>query len=326
MTMVASPRSRRTFLRSAGVLTGGAVLWRFAPDGPHAYPLQAPAVQVDPLVEKLRAQMGAAAIETTKLGDRLMMLSGPGGNVVVLSGPGGKFVVDSFLQPAWPRLKAILDGIDNSPITLLIDTHWHIDHSDNNANFRAAGARVLAHENTRKRLMEPHDLLGMHFEPSPPEGLPGEIFADRRSVTGGGEQMVLAYVPPAHTDTDILVHFTRGNVLHMGDLFFNGSYPFIDASTGGNMNGMIASADTALQLVNAQTKVIPGHGPLGDKASLGQYRDMMVTVRDRVQKLKTSGQTLEQVVAAKPTKDLDDPWGKGFMQPDFFVTIVYGTL
>ncbi len=131
---------------------------------------------------------------------------------------------------------------------------------------------------------------------------------------------------PAHTDTDIAIRFASANVLHLGDLYFNGMYPFIDASTGGNINGMIASANAALGLIDAQTRVIPGHGPLGDKASLGKYRDMLVTVRDRIQKLKSSGQTLEQVVVAKPTKDLDDPWGKGFMQPDFFVTIVYGTL
>ena len=120
-----------------------------------------------PTVEKMRAQMGAAPIETTKLAEGVVMLSGPGGNVVVLTGREGKIVVDSFVQPAWPRLKSTLDGIDGSPIKTLIDTHWHFDHADNNANFRAAGAGILAHENTRKRLTETHDLLGMQFEPAP---------------------------------------------------------------------------------------------------------------------------------------------------------------
>ena len=166
----------------------------------------------------------------------------------------------------------------------------------------------------------------MKIKPASAASLPTQTFSDSHAVYANGETLHLVYVKPAHTDTDIGVMFVNSNVLHMGDLFFNGFYPFIDASTGGNINGMIAAADTALALVNAQVRIIPGHGPLGDKASLGKYRDMMVTVRDRIQKLKSSGQTLEQVVASKPTKDLDDPWGKGFMQPDFFVTIVYGTL
>jgi glyoxylase-like metal-dependent hydrolase (beta-lactamase superfamily II) len=278
------------------------------------------------MVEKMRAQMGAAPIETTRLADGLVMLSGPGGNVVVLTGRDGKIVVDSFVQPAWPRLKSTLDGIDGSAIKTLIDTHWHFDHADNNANFRAAGAGILAHENTRKRLAEAHDLLGMHFEPAPAAALPTDTFADRRSLTVNGEQIIMAHVPPAHTDTDILVHFSSANVLHMGDVFFNGTYPFIDASTGGNINGMIGGADRALQMANDRTKIVPGHGPLGDRAALQKYRTMLLTVRDRVRAQKTKGSTLEQVQAAKPASEFDAAWGKGRMGGDDFVALVYNTL
>jgi len=133
-------------------------------------------------------------------------------------------------------------------------------------------------------------------------------------------------VPPAHTDTDIYVRFTKGNVIHLGDLFFNGMYPVIDGGTGGSINGMIAAADAMLKNVDDRTKIVPGHGPLGDKAALTAFRDMLVTVRDRVQKLKTSGRTLEEVLAANPTKDLDPVWGKGFLDPKSFVTVVYNTL
>ena len=313
--------SRREWFRYAGVFAGSAVVARAAGTDVLA---QAQAAAKDPLDER-RAQMGATPIVTTKLGANLVMLSGPGGNVAALYGADGVVIVDTFVKPAWAALKQTLDGL-GGPLKLAIDTHWHFDHADNNDRAREAGAATLAHENTRTRLSESHDVMGMKFPASPPAALPTQTFKDSHTVYANGETLQLAYVKPAHTDTDIAVMFANANVLHMGDLFFNGFYPFIDASTGGNMNGMIASADTALQLVNAQTKIIPGHGPLGDKASLGKYRDMMVTVRDRVQKLKSSGQTLEQAVAAKPTKDLDDPWGKGFMQPDFFVTIVYGTL
>jgi cyclase len=317
--------SRRMFLRSTGVLTGGILASRYLPDAlvetAAAAGVQAP--PQDSALEKMRAQMGSAAVETTKLADGMVMLSGPGGNVVVFFGREGKVVVDSFVQPAWPRLKATLDGLDGSPLKTLIDTHWHFDHSDNNANFRSAGAGILAHENTKKRLSEPHDLLGMHFEPSPAEALPTDTFADRRTVTANGDQIILAHVPPAHTDTDILVHFSKGNVLHMGDLFFNGIYPFIDASTRGTINGMISASDRALQMVDDKTKIVPGHGPLGDRVALRKYRTVLATVRDRVRAQKAKGATLEQVQAAKPTAEFDAEWGKGMLGPNEFVALVY---
>jgi cyclase len=325
MMMQAVSSSRRMFLRSTGVLTGVLVA-HYLPDTlldtVAAAAVQAP--PQDPVVEKMRAQLGSAPIETTKLADGLVMLSGPGGNVVVLFGREGKVVVDSFVQPAWSRLKATLDGLDGSPLKTLIDTHWHFDHSDNNANFRSAGAGILAHQNTKKRLSEPHDLLGMHFEPSPPEALPTDTFADRRTVSLNGEQIILAYVPPAHTDTDILVHFGNGNVLHMGDLFFNGMYPFIDAGTRGTINGMISASDRALQMANDKTKIVPGHGPLGDRVALQKYRTVLATIRDRVRAQKAKGATLEQVQAAKPTAEFDAQWGKGMMGPNDFVALVYG--
>src|SRR3954469_14417824 len=153
--------SRREFVRAAGQAGAAALVARYVPA--ESLFAQAPA----PTLEAIRAQTGGVPIETTKLAPGLTMLSGPGGNVVVLQGPSGKVVVDGFVKPAWPRLKAALDALDGAPIMSMIDTHWHFDHADNNANFRAAGAGVIAHENTKKRLMEPHDLLGLHFEPVP---------------------------------------------------------------------------------------------------------------------------------------------------------------
>lgn len=274
------------------------------------------------------AAMAAVPIQSMKLTNTLTMLSGPGGNVVVLKGRDGKFVVDTFIQGAWDKLKQSLDAIGPAPVKAAIDTHWHFDHADNNADFRKIGAAVIAHENTPKRLSQTHELkaLGMTFPPSPPEALPTQTFQDTHTIDANSDQITLGYIPPAHTDTDIYIRFSKGNVLHLGDLFFNGAYPFIDASTAGNINGMIAAADTCLKLADGSTKIVPGHGPLADRTTLTAYRDMMVTARDRVQKLKTSGRTVEETVAAKPTADLDATWGKGFMQPDVFVRIVYGTL
>ena len=273
-----------------------------------------------------RAQMGAVPITTTALADNLTMLSGPGGNVVVLSGPDGKLVVDSFVQPAWPAFKQQLDKSGAQPVKLLIDSHWHFDHTDNNENLRKAGAAVLAHANTKKRMSQTHDILGMRFAPSPATALPTQTFVDMHKLQMNRERVEAGRIPPAHTDTDIYVHFARGNALHMGDVFFNGTYPFIDASTGGNINGMIAGATLGVKLSDRATKIVPGHGPVADQAALIGYRDMLVTVRDRVRKLKASGRSLEDAVAAKPTADLDQTWGKGMMGADAFVELVYNTL
>jgi cyclase len=320
--------SRREFLRQAAVIAGGAAAIRHLQPltaGSYRSAMQPGAVQTD-AVAAMRAQMGALPITATKLTDRLVMFSGPGGNVVVLHGTEGKLIVDSFMQPAWPQLKSALDGLGGGAIRTLIDTHWHLDHVDNNEHFREAGASVLAHVNTRLRLTQPHDLLGMHFEPAPRAALPTDTFSDNRSLTMNGELVALAHVAAAHTDTDIFVHYTRANVLHMGDVFFNGMYPFIDAATGGNINGMIAGADRALAMTNARTKIVPGHGPLSDHAGLLKYRRVIATVRDRVREMKRAKKTLAQVRTAKPTAQFDAQWGKGMMAPDDFVALVYNTL
>ena len=217
----------------------------------------------DPIAER-RAQIGAAPIVSTRLGDNLTMLSGPGGNVVVLNGPDGKLVVDSFVQPAWPAFKQLLDGMGKPSVKLLIDTHWHFDHTDNNQNFRQAGAAILAQVNTKKRMSQTHDVLGMHFTPSPPAALPTQTFVDMHKLQMNGERVEAGRIPPAHTDTDAYVLFTRANALHMGDVFFNGTYPFIDASTGGNINGQIAGATLGLKLSDNATKIVPGHGAVAD--------------------------------------------------------------
>jgi len=280
---------------------------------------------VDPLTQR-RAQMGAIAIASTGLTDNLTMLSGPGGNVIVLDGPDGKLVVDTFVGPAWPALKQQLDGMGKAPVRLLIDTHWHFDHTDNNEQFRRTGAAILAQVNTKKRMAQTHDVLGLHFAPSPAAALPTQTFVDLHKLQLNGERVEAGRIPPAHTDTDAYVHFARGNVLHMGDVFFNGVYPFIDASTGGSINGQIAGAALGLKLSDNATKIVPGHGPVADKAALTAYRHMLVTVRDRVHKLKTAGRSLTEVTAARPTADLDAIWGKGFMPANDFVAIVYNTL
>ena len=325
------PLTRRTLIRRALTLGSGAFVacslpWPAASRDATASPLSLlQAAATDPL-EPLRANMAGVPIEALELSDTLTMLSGPGGNVLVLNGGDGKVLVDGFVRPAWNGLTSRLDALGPAPVTLLIDTHWHFDHADNNANARAAGADVLAHANTTRRLSAPQDLLGMKVPASAPEALPTRTFTDRERLDINGETLELEYVPPAHTDTDITVRCQRANVLHLGDLFFNGVYPVIDLGSRGSVGGMIAAAERALGQIDSATKIVPGHGPLADKAALAAFRDMLATVRDRVTTLKDAGRTAEEAVAARPTAEFDAAWGNGFMKADPFVTMVYNSL
>jgi cyclase len=332
--------SRREMLRGSVTLAGSALLAHLL----SSTPLRASAMsnaQAAPsaadLLASMRAKFNAAPIQSQKLADNVNMLSGPGGSVVVLNGPDGKFVVDTFVAPAWPRLKDALDDLGSAPVKYVIDTHWHFDHTDNNAPLHAAGATVLAHENTKKRMSEPHDLpvlyrgsdgalAGLHFDPSPAEALPQQSFAATYKLQANGETLALQHFAPAHTDTDIYVHFQKANVISMGDTFFNGMYPYIDPGTCGKITGMIAAADKILSLADNDTKIVAGHGPLGNKADLMKSRDMLITSRDRVQKLKSAGKSPQEAVAEKPFADLDPVWGKGIINSDQWVHVVYLTL
>src|SRR6516162_9639228 len=324
--------TRREILRNAAGFAGSALLAQFLPTsllsavvpGPRQQAATAP---TDHLAA-IRAEMGAAPIQAQLLAQNLTLLSGPGGNVVVLNGPDGKIVVDTFLMPAWPKLKTALDGLGNAPLKTVIDTHWHFDHTDNNANLHAAGATVLAHENTKTRMAEPHDsaLLGLHLPASPEDALPQQTFTTSQKLQANGEILMLQYFQPAHTDTDISIHFQKANVIHMGDTFFNGFYPVIHAGTGGKIDGMIVAADKVLPLADNNTKIVPGHGPLGNKTDLTKFRDMLVVARDRVQKLKTAGKSIGEIAASKPFADLDATWGQGFFNGDVFVQVVYSSL
>src|SRR5712692_2060623 len=332
--------SRREMLRGSATLASSALLTYLFP----ATLLRASATgfaesapSPADLLASMRAKFNAVPMETQKLADNVTMFDGPGGSVVVLNGPDGKFVVDTFVAPAWPRLKEAFDGLGNAPVKYVIDTHWHFDHTDNNVHLHVAGATVLAHENTKKRMSEPHDLpvlyrgadgalAGLHFDPSPAEALPQQTFATSYQLQANGETLALQHVAPAHTDSDIYVHFQKANVISMGDLFFNGMYPYIDPGTGGTINGMIAAADRILSLADNSTKIVAGHGPLGNKADLTKSRDMLIASRDRVQKLKSAGKSAEEAVAEQPFADLDPVWGNGIINSEQWVQIVYLTL
>jgi cyclase len=277
---------------------------------------------------QMRAGAANTPIKTTKLYDNVFLLQGAGGNMAVQTGPEGKMLIDSSFSTAVPHIKDALDALGKDPADALINTHWHIDHTDGNEGMHAAGFRIYAHSMTRERLSKPAlmKLFNMALPASPAGALPTITFDDRMHAWHNGDSLDMVHFDPAHTDTDIYIHFHNADVLHVGDTWFNGFYPFIDEGSGGTIGGMIAADETALAVAGTQTKIIPGHGPLGTKADLQAFRDMLSTVRDRVALLKKTGASEAEVLAKKPTADLDAVWGKGSFPPDMFVGIAYRTV
>ena len=267
-------------------------------------------------------------VTATKLGEGVHVLFGAGGNIGVSSGKDGVFLIDDQYAPLTAKIRAAVAQISDKPIRFVLNTHWHGDHSGGNENLGGAGAIIVAHENVRKRMSVEQfiEAFGQKFPPSPEAALPVVTYAESVSFHLNGDEIHCFHLPPAHTDGDSVVHFKKANVIHMGDLFFNGLYPFIDAATGGSLEGMIGSADRILSMANDSTQIIPGHGPMAKKADLKAFRDMLAGVRDKMKPLVTAGKSLSEVQAAKPTQAFDGVWGKGFLKPEQFVAIAYAGL
>ena len=260
------------------------------------------------------------------LRDNLSVLMGDGGNVTILKGSEGLLITDSGLPEASALLSSKLTDFAHLPVKRVIDTHWHFDHAGGNVALGKAGAHILAQENVKKRLASRQYIAFMKIpvEPTAAEGLPQETFADHGRTQFAGSKIDFRRLSPAHTDGDTVIHFHQGNVLTAGDLFFNGHYPFMDYSTGATLPGMIKAAEAMLKMVDADTKIVPGHGPVATKAQLAEFREMLGVTHNAISKLIKQGKTLEQTLAAEPTKATDDQWsGRGFLTAARFVTMLY---
>jgi glyoxylase-like metal-dependent hydrolase (beta-lactamase superfamily II) len=267
-------------------------------------------------------------IKSEKLAEGLYVLFGSGGNIGASVGSDGVFLIDDQYAPLSEKILAALKSLSDKPVRLLVNTHWHGDHTGGNENFAKAGSLIVAHENVRVRLSAEQFIPAFNRSfPAVPE-VARPVVTHRAGLTlhwNGAEVRVL-HPGPAHTDGDSVLQFPEANVVHMGDCFFNGLYPFIDASSGGSLEGVIAAADHVLGLTDDQTKFIPGHGPVGTKSELQAFRDMLASVRDRLRPLAAAGKTAKEVVAAKPLADLDEKWGKGFLSTDAFTEIAFSAL
>jgi glyoxylase-like metal-dependent hydrolase (beta-lactamase superfamily II) len=278
------------------------------------------------LVSLIKDSAAVSPITTYRLRNNISVLEGSGGNIAVLTGPDGKLLIDAGIGLSRPRVEKALAELSADPVTHLVNTHWHFDHADGNAWLGSAGAKIIAQENTRKHLsgIQRVEDWDYNFLPLPNVGIPAEVFANEHSLKLNGSTIGLKYYGPAHTDSDISVTFAEANVVHVGDIFWNGIYPFIDYSTGGSIDGSIAAVEASLAAMTNDTIVIPGHGkPVSNKAELKEFRDMLVAVRDNVAKLKQQGRSKQETVAARPTAAFDAKWGQFVIDPGFFTRLVY---
>jgi glyoxylase-like metal-dependent hydrolase (beta-lactamase superfamily II) len=306
--------SRREFLAAGGLTFAAACV---APKGLVA--------EEDRLVEDAFKEAATAKVTTQTLRRNITVLLGAGGNIAVLTGSDGKLLVDAEIVTSRPNISAAISNINADPIKQLINTHWHFDHTGGNEWVHQAGANILAQENTRAHLLKDTRVEGWHYTfPALPAGaIPSTVFKDDYTLNANDSTVVLKHYLPAHTDSDIFVHFTEADVLHTGDTFWNRNYPFIDYSTGGSIDGQIRAAEANLGMVTDKTIVIPGHGAVGSKTDLILFRDVLVEIREKVALLKKQGRTLPEIIAARPSARTDEEWGQSFMNPSRFLALVY---
>lgn len=247
-------------------------------------------------------------VKVDKLNASTYMLTGSGGNIGLSVGDDAVFVIDDQFAPLAPKIKAAIRTLTDKPVKFLVNTHYHGDHTGGNDSFAKDGVLIFAQDNARTRLLA---------EPNTVKNAPVVTFASDMTFHINGDDLLVRHVPRAHTDGDAFVQFKAGNIVHAGDVFFNGLYPYIDVNSGGSPDGVVAAADAILAVTNEQSKIIPGHGPIASKADLLAYRDMLATVAARVKRL--ASKPLADVLAEQPSRDYDEKWGKGFMRPPAFI-------
>ncbi len=275
-----------------------------------------------------QSDLSAVEISAQQIRDGIYLLMGAGGNLGLLVGEDGVLLIDDELEPLAPKVVAAVDNLAKHPVDFVINTHWHFDHVGGNPTFSAQGAVVIAHEEARRRMQAGQFLpaFQMQIPPAVPAELPVVTFGDAIALHVNGQTVEVVHPAPAHTDGDAMVFMTEANVVHMGDLYWNGMYPLVDAASGGSLKGMIEGVAFALERMDESTAVIPGHGPLSNKAELIAYHAMLKLTQQRLEQLKRQGKSASEAVAAKPTADLDSQWGQGLFDGDTWVRMLYSAM
>ncbi len=274
------------------------------------------------------AQDKSVEFTTIQLSDTIYMLKGRGGNVGISTGKDGLYIIDDQVRPITTQLLQAIRKISNKPIKFVINTHYHADHTGGNEAIGSAGAVIIAHDNIRKRMTTQQVSIFMN-NTTPPyakNALPVVTFNDRMTLHFNGESATAYHVAHGHTDGDSIIHFPVSNVVHMGDMYFNDQYPYVDLDAGGSMEGLVEAADLALSMADESTRIIPGHGPLAMTEDLKSYRDFLIKASANVQELIDQDMNLQQIIAAEPTKEWDETLGKVWIKPAQFVTFIYNSL
>jgi cyclase len=284
--------------------------------------------QAPPAASPPPVDFSKVEIKTTGLGNDVYMLEGQGGNITVAVAKDGIIMVDGQFAPLHDKIKAAIAAISNQPIKYLINTHFHGDHTGGNEAFAKDGVTIVSQDNVKSRLAAGtvNGLTGAKTPPVPEAALPSDTYTNFSKIRLQGRVVDLKHIANAHTDGDTYVWFKTANVLSTGDTFANGRYPNIDFANGGNIKGMIAASDAYLKLTNAKSRIVPGHGPIADRAALVKYRTMLVTARNRMEKLVKDGKSEDDVVAAKPFADLDAKWAPSELASKNFIHVVYHSL
>lgn len=267
-------------------------------------------------------------VRATQLTETTWLLVGAGGNIGLSVGADSVFVIDDQFAPLAPKIKAAIARITPKPVQFVLNTHYHYDHTGGNEAFGSAGALIVAHDSVRRRLTS-EQLIGFFNQrqaATPKSGLPVVTVPAEIRFHINGDELHAWHAPSAHTDGDLIVHFRNSDVVHMGDVFFNGNYPFIDSSAGGSADGAIAAMDRVLALATDKTRIIPGHGPLATRADLQAQRAMLAVVTQRIKDQRKAGRSDAQIIAAKPAADYDAAYGNGFIKPEPFIVMMLGAI
>jgi glyoxylase-like metal-dependent hydrolase (beta-lactamase superfamily II) len=267
-------------------------------------------------------------VKSTPVAEGIYILTGKGGNIGVSTGTDGVFLIDDQFAPLTEKITAAIAKLSDQPVRFLLNTHWHPDHTGGNVNMGKAGTVIVAHDNVRKRLAVDNfiEMFGMEAPATESTGLPVITFDNSLTFHLNDNEIDIKHLNNAHTDGDSIVHFRDANVIHTGDIYFAGMYPFIDTQSGGSAEGTLNALDQILALADNKTVIIPGHGPVSDKDSLIAYADMLGTISSRIRKMIAEQSTLEQILAAGPTKDFDDRYGNGFITNTTFVEMLYADM